>query len=130
MFNIILNLCFDSSTQKRGKGEVITKDYSAYMIEAIDGDTIRVMRQLDLDIFRKEKHRLTHIDTPEKKAGADYEAAKAFTAQFSGQSVRLVTRGKTYDRKLSDVYVTYQGKEENLSSLLLEKGLAVPYLGG
>jgi micrococcal nuclease len=103
----------------------------ATITRAIDGDSI-IVEILTLDL-KKTKHkfygevRLTICNTPERgKPG--YQEAKDFTSQFVGQEVVLVICGtEKWGRVLSDVYVQYENQEQNLSSLLLQKGLAVVY---
>lgn len=94
---------------------------------AVDGDTIETLTNLGDGVFKIQRHRLTIIDTPERgQAGA--AAATEFTRQFVGTQAVLQNHGKDkYGRLLSDVYVIYEGQLVNLSSVLLEKGLAKVY---
>lgn len=104
----------------------------AYIKTVKDGDTV-VCDIVKLTVG-KEEHmwnnvdvRLTIINCPD--AGEDGRAeAKQFTEQFLGQTVSLTIYGKEkYGRLLADVYVTYQGERQSLSSLLLFTGHADVY---
>lgn len=103
----------------------------AIVQQAVDGDTIlatvKVLKSGQRSVNLDWQIRLTICDTPERgKPG--YQAAKDFTAQFTGQPVQLhIVRFETYGRILADVYVMYQDKQESLSSILLREGLAEYY---
>lgn len=102
---------------------------SATIRRNMDGDTIEILMDLGDEVFRKRKVRLTTIDTPEVR-DPGYQAAKDFTAQFTGQDCIVKTykfKGDKYNRLLADVYVAYDGSQQNLSELLLARGLAKYY---
>jgi endonuclease YncB( thermonuclease family) len=103
----------------------------ARIIRAVDGDSAIVeIVTLDAGKFKDKLEyeiRFTICNTPER-GQEGYSEAKAFTGQFVDQEVILVIHGtEKWGRILADVYVQYEGKQENLSSLLLQKGLAKVY---
>ena len=100
------------------------KTYEALIVNVVDGDTIDVSINLGFDIAIKIRIRLADIDTyelkdkdPEKKKLA--QEAKEFISEYLWKPVTIVIKGK-------DCYGRYICEVDNLSQLLLEKGLAQP----
>jgi micrococcal nuclease len=108
------------------------KTRQAVMLDGVDGDTF----DASMVLLNLGKHyllpliwriRLTIIDTPER-GEEGYKEATDFTKQFVGQPIALVIhKMEPHGRILADAYVMYEGKQENLSSLLLQKGSAKVY---
>lgn len=112
-------------------------EYTGTVVRIVDGDTLDVMFDLGLGVFKKERVRLLRIDTPEtygvKKDSEEYQAGKLateFVIKWVESNDNVIVVKTTKDKKggrgryLAEIY----GKEgENLNDLLLEKGLAELY---
>ena len=90
----------------------------------IDGDTIECNIMLTFDTRLTTKVRLARIDTPEMNE-EDGPIAKEYVKNLvQNKRVDLyVTTKDSWGRMIAEVHI----KEENLSDLLLESGLAVRY---
>ena len=110
--------------------------YRAYGLRAVDGDTIAVVVDMGLSIYREETVRVAGVNTPELHASdpvirAQAIAAKAFTAgKIEGQTFTLRTykpprETEKYGRYLADVEFP---DGTSLAALLIAAGLGVPYL--
>ena len=109
--------------------------YRAYGLRAVDGDTITVVIDLGLAIYRTETIRVAGVNTPElhaRDAGERAQAtlAREFVAQRTeGQVFRVQTykpprETEKYGRYLADVLLD----TGSLAALLIAEGLGVPYL--
>jgi len=100
------------------------KTYKAQVVKVVDGDTIDVSVNLDFNVSVKIRVRLAGINTPEMKDKDEEQRklaqqAKEFVDQYLFKTVTIVIKNK-------DIYGRYICEVENLSQLLLEKGLAQP----
>jgi len=116
-------------------------EYKAEIIRVIDADTLEVLIDLGLGVFKKERVRLARIDAPEihgvKKESLEYvEGMKSteFVIDWSTKTDSKVILKTIKDRKggfgryLVEVYGTLsECKDVNLNDLLLKEGLAVLY---
>jgi len=103
---------------------MINKTYKAQIVKVVDGDTIDVSVNLDFNISVKIRVRLAGINTPEMKDKDEEQRklaqqAKEFVDQYLYKTVAIVI-------KSIDIYGRYICEVDNLSQLLLEKGLAQP----
>jgi micrococcal nuclease len=107
----------------------------AIVTRVIDGDTIEVRAQIWLEQEILVKVRLAGVDAPELNAACEEarrtaQQARDFVVQeIGGARVTLVSiKGDKYFGRVVGHVMTPKG--EDLSSLLLAAGLAVPYSGG
>ena len=116
-------------------------EYDAEVIRVIDGDTIEVLFDLGLGVFKKAKIRFARIDTPEtygvKKESAEYIAGKKATAfviewlERHDNKIRVVTvkdKKGGFGRYLGEIYTREDSEPVNLNDLLLSEGLAELYV--
>lgn len=112
--------------------------YSATVVYVIDGDTFKAKVALPGGSSLKTNVRIAHIDTPEKKRGAECEAevragyaATAYAKKYllPGQSVilRNVRQGKYRGRVIAEVTLN-DGRD--FGTIMLQSGYAIPYEGG
>lgn len=108
---------------------------SAFVTRVLDGDTIEVRAQIWLEQEILVKVRLAGVDTPERTAACEdvREAARQardlVVREVEGARVLLVhIRGDKYFGRVIGSVQTPKG--EDLATLLLDAGLAVPYAGG
>jgi len=114
--------------------------YRAWVVNVLDGDTLKVVVDLGFGVRSVQTLRLRGIDAPEIVT-ADGKAAKEFVEKMLGISgngeretqakasvpilIKTVKSDK-YDRYLADVFlVNEDNKEQYLNNALLEKGYAV-----
>lgn len=109
--------------------------YRAYGLRCIDGDTICVLLDCGLSIYRTETVRVAGVNTPElhsRDAGERAQAvlAREFTARLTeGQVFRVQTykparETEKFGRYLADVLLP----GGSLAALLIAEGLGVAYL--
>jgi len=117
-------------------------EYKAKVLKVVDGDTADVDIELGFDIvLKKQRVRFMGIDTPESRTSDEVEKiygnmSKDFVKGFLkvGEYVTLKTfkddRGK-FGRILGDfsVYDAEKDRYVDLTKLMIEKHLAVPYHG-
>lgn len=98
-------------------------EYNAKLLKAVDGDTIDVEIDLGFDVHTIQRMRLARINTPEK-GQTGYQEPKDLLNSHVGQTVHLVSK-KTdkYGRYIAEI--TIDGI--NMSDLILQEGMAVPY---
>jgi micrococcal nuclease len=112
-------------------------EYNAVIVKVVDGDTLDVLVDLGLEIFIKLRVRLYGIDTPEvygvKHDSEEYAAGKKasdFVKKHLPQGAKVTIRtikdkrGK-YGRYLGKISFSSNGNKMDLSTLLLENGLAI-----
>jgi len=115
-------------------GEALPGPIPARLVEAIDGDTIRVRAHIWLGQEVEIAVRLAGIDAPERRGKcpaerARAEAARAFVEARLGDrplALRNIHYGKFAGRVVANLVV---GTGEDLSQLLLAHGHARPYDG-
>ena len=112
--------------------------YKAKITSVYDGDTCTA--DIDLGFYmvlRKVKIRLYGIDTAEIRGGTEQtkkaavEARDFLRSTILNQEVLVLSHGKgKYGRWLCELFVVDpQTKEEtNINNLLIQKGMAKPYL--
>jgi endonuclease YncB( thermonuclease family) len=123
-----------------GSGAAAAKDslagpLRAEVIRVIDGDTLDVRAHIWIGQHIETRVRLNQIDTPElrgkcpaeKKRAQEAKQALIGLTQTHYVVLKNIQYGKYAGRVLADVE-TLTGN--NLSALLIEKGLAKPYDGG
>lgn len=108
--------------------------YKAKLLKIVDGDTIDVELSLGLDVYRQERLRVAHINTPEtygvKKDSEEYKqglAAKQRLTELLGEGelyVRTIKdkKGK-YGRYLAELFVN----DTNVGETLVKEGFAEKY---
>ncbi len=113
--------------------------YRARVTCVVDGDTVDVMFDMGLDTFGKRRLQLKGIDAPKilwmKEESEEFQrgmAAREFVRErVIDKQVWVKTyKDKTgkYGRYLGDVFFQDEdGKHVNISTLLLEEGLADKY---
>jgi micrococcal nuclease len=110
-------------------------EYSAKVIEVIDGDTIDVSIDLGFDIHHTLRVRLHGINTPETRTRDKQEKAKGLAAKerlkelVADKFVTLKTRRdetEKYGRYLAEVYVD----KTCVNQQLIREGHATEYFGG
>jgi len=106
--------------------------YKAFVIDVYDGDTITVIADLGFHIKQTLKIRLAGINTPELK-GDEREkgliSKKRLSDLVLGKEIILKTykdKQEKYGRWLGDVYLP--DTSISINTILLNEGLAVPYL--
>lgn len=116
-------------------------EYTATILNIVDGDTIDLEVNLGFDIQKKLRIRLARINAPEMhgllKDSAEYQkglASKKFVEDFSKQTnskVRIVTlkdKAEKYGRYLAEVFAVEGAfKDKNLNNEMLTFGFAVLY---
>jgi len=111
------------------------KEYPAYMVRVVDGDTIDAILDLGFNIKLKERIRIQNIDAPETRTTDTQEkvaglAAKAFVESMFEASGRCCTvvvnnfQPAKYDRVIGDIVFN---NGVLLSEAMLMSGHAEPY---
>lgn len=112
--------------------------YRVATCEVLDGDTVRLVVDLGLEVSIRDTFRLAGIDTPEKR-GPQAVAAAAATARLKElcQRVPLTVRTEKtkagearekFGRYLAHLFPT--GSLESVNEILIQEGHAKPYFGG
>lgn len=112
------------------------REYSAFIIRVIDGDTVHARLDLGFGLYLEEDVRLYGIDAPElhgKKHPTDgsAERVKARLAELvEGREVvvRVVDGAKDKYGRILGVMILANGAVVN--DLLVSEGFAKPYMGG
>lgn len=126
---VLLNIHLSASAQP-----LTSNFYKVGLARVVDGDTIKVNLPCSYKTFcRNISVRVAGVDCPEMRSANKQEraqavAAKKFTQAFlQGRNITLksCTKGK-YFRMVCNVLAD----GNDLSSALLEAGLAAPYNGG
>ena len=118
-------------------------DYSARILNVVDGDTIDVDLDLGCDIHLFTRIRLANVNAPELHSADPIERERAQAAKtfLSGlltrdRVVRIMTekdRTEKYGRYLGSVYLNWSSPDANNPSVndqLVSAGHATPYTGG
>lgn len=111
------------------------KEYPAYMVRVVDGDTIDFILDLGFNLKLKERVRVQNIDAPEQRTTDLVEkeagiAATKFVEQLFEASGRCVTvvvsnfQPAKYDRVIGDVVFP---NGVLLSEAMIMSGHAEPY---
>lgn len=102
-------------------------EYRAKIINVVDGDTVDAVIDLGFRVTTTQRLRLARVDTPER-GQPKFEEAKEFVQKaVGGKEVYLrSTKVSKYGYYLASI--TIDGRD--LSSMLIETGLAKPYDGG
>jgi len=102
--------------------------YRVYIVDILDGDTVKAVIDLGFGVRTVQTLRLRGIDAPELVSHDGLEAKKALEKMLSGSPNVLIRSVKSdkYDRYLADLYTASpDGKVTYLNNLLLEEGYAV-----
>lgn len=102
--------------------------YNAIVENVVDGDTLDALIDLGFKIHSKQRLRLARVDTPERTQPG-YAAAGDYVRELVlNQTVTVSTeKVSKYGYYLAEITLK-DGK--NLSDMLIEKKLGVPYSGG
>jgi micrococcal nuclease len=106
--------------------------YTATVIDVYDGDTITVLADLGFHTTIKLKIRLFGINTPEIKGvtrEAGLVARDRVNGLIMGKDIIIKThrdKQEKFGRWLGEIYLPDQTK--SINSLLVEEGLAVPFM--
>ena len=106
--------------------------YMAKVVSVYDGDTITVVFKF-ADTFYKWNCRLDGIDTPEMKSKNPLEKAEATKARdFLREKIsgKVVTISCGNFDKYGRLLVSIEYDNENMNTLMIEKGFAKTYSGG
>jgi len=105
-------------------------EYSGYVLDVIDGDTVTLFIDLGFNIWIKENARLAEIDTPELRSKDETERGKAYAAKHYLEQLVLkrevivnTRREDKYGRYL--VHLVVDGIDVNRK--MVEDGYAVKY---
>ena len=112
--------------------------YKALVKRVVDGDTVNCSVDVGFKMNSEQRLRLSGIDTQELTSPvlASREGAKKardfLVSILQGKEVLIVTtKTEKYGRYLAEIYYTDEtGQQVNVSSMMLARGLAVPYSGG
>ena len=106
-------------------------EYRARCERVVDGDTIDVVIDLGLGVFKRERLRLLGINAPEVRGDereAGKEASRFLCSFIEGRSIVIRTfkdrKGK-YGRYLAVVFYSQAGTDFNVNAHLVENGHAV-----
>ena len=113
--------------------------YKVHSVDrVVDGDTVDLIIDLGFSIFTNQRIRIADINTPELRGGTDETKNKARIAKArveellsTGDIYIKTKKDKTgkYGRYLGYIYVSKDNTDINVGEVLLNEGLAVPYLG-
>lgn len=110
-------------------------EYTAVVVEVIDGDTCRLNVDHGMSIWSKQVFRLKGINAPEKVGVADPKPGVAAKEYLCGliEGKLVVVRTfrdakKKYGRYLAELYLP--GDPVSVNQRLIDAGYAVPYEGG
>lgn len=112
-------------------------DYKCKITRVVDGDTVDIDLDLGFKLSKKDRVRLSGIDTPEsrtrnlaeKKLGLEAkEFLKAWCKKHKGNIIIHTESEGKYGRLLGALYAV--GIEQSVNDLMLEAGHAWPYDGG
>lgn len=98
----------------------------AVILHVVDGDTCDIMVDLGFGVAIKQRFRLANINTPERGQPGWQEATDFLTTFVGRPLVIVVTKLDKYGRYLAELL---EG-DVSINQLLLDKGLAVRYVGG
>lgn len=110
-------------------------EYSAKVLEVIDGDTIDVSIDLGFNVLHTIRVRLYGINTPETRTKNKEEKQKGLKAKerlkelIEGKIVTIKTQKddtEKFGRYLGIVFLD----NNNINQTLITEGLAVEYFGG
>lgn len=126
------------SFAKVAQAEKKTFAYMATIERVIDGDTLHVILDLGFEISHREILRLRGINAPELSTSAGKKSALALKRILKKVPFVIVktTATDVYGRYVCDVFLASEGDAQKaandgvyLNQLLLDRGLAVSYLG-
>lgn len=110
-------------------------EYSAKVVEVIDGDTIDVVIDLGFNVLHTLRVRLYGINTPETRTKNKEEKQKGLNAKarlkelIEGKIVKIKTQKdetEKFGRYLGIIFLD----ENNINQQLIQEGHAVEYFGG
>lgn len=104
--------------------------YNAKIVNVVDGDTVDMIVDLGFNVFKKDRFRLSRIDTPELNSKIEDERvlakeAKAFMLNYLNKDVVIESFKKDkYGRYLAEIYTEAC---TSINQLLVDNGLAKIY---
>jgi endonuclease YncB( thermonuclease family) len=125
---------FEGAHSKTSKFSLYGHRYKSIVVKAYDADSVNIVFPFH-GVLTRWATRLYGINAPEvrggtvetKEAGAD--ARDWVREQILGKVVWVHCYGfGKYGRLLCDIYLTDNYDGQTLSDMLLEKGMAVPYM--
>lgn len=119
-----------AADQPKRKAESFLYTYKAFVVDVIDGDTLKVDFCLGFGLRKGETIRLNHIDCPEMNTPEGKAAKRFVEAQLAGCEFIIVksvkTRKEKWGRYLGEVFLPQKaGEPVYFNQLLLDKGCAV-----
>ena len=121
----------------RSAGADAMFDYKCKITRVVDGDTVDIDLDLGFKLSKKDRVRLSGIDTPEsrtrnlaeKKLGLEAkEFLKAWCKKHKGDIIIHTESEGKYGRLLGALYSSES--KQSVNDLMLEAGHAWPYDGG
>jgi endonuclease YncB( thermonuclease family) len=105
-------------------------EYTALVVDVIDGDTLDLAVDLGFRITIVERVRLAGVDTPEKGQPGHDEAAQALMSLVYGATVTAHTAKphEKYGRWLAKL--TTVASQIDVAQWLIDQGFGKPYDGG
>lgn len=102
--------------------------YKAKLIRIIDGDTIEAELDLGFRISRRDIFRLEGINAPEH----DPVSTEALSALITGKDIIIEShKAEKYGRWLATIWLPgADGGMQSANQLMVQKGMAVPYMVG
>jgi endonuclease YncB( thermonuclease family) len=101
----------------------------ALVIKVHDGDTFNAEVNLGFDVKREIRIRLARINAPEVYGDQTPQGlvSKNFVeSNFLNKKIQVVDKGlDSFRRNLAEVYVNFNGSQENLSDLMVNQKLAI-----
>ena len=133
---ILLGLLISSAQAAWPTDDAIPGPIPGRVIQVLDGDTVRVRARIWLGQEVETNVRLAGIDTAETRAHCDYERAMSnratqYVTRILGDGEGITLMDVNYDkygRRVVARILTATGQD--LSTILLNSGLARPYDGG
>jgi len=105
--------------------------YNCTIIRVIDGDTVEAWIDLGFDCWYRSPVRLKGINAPELRGVSreDGEASRFFLAKaLEGVQVVVETEWRKDKDKYGRVLGTFWANGININQLMVERGLAMPYM--
>lgn len=104
-------------------------NYSAKVMNIVDGDTVDLSVDLGFKIYSHQRIRLANIDTPERGQAGYNEAKDRLIELILGKEVILRTfKMSKWGYFLGEIYL--KESDTSINEILLEEKLGVPYYGG
>ena len=102
-------------------------EYSATVDKVIDADTLVLLVDLGLSVFRKATFRLSRINAPEMSTDAGKAAREYLIGLLAPDKTLKIKTIKDRKEKYGRYLVELEGSHGNISDAMLAAGHAVPY---